>query len=92
MGIDWTFALLPYGLQWRKQRKMFHQFFNVTAVEAYTSSQRSEARKLLSKFLHSPDQFMTHIRRCVLHNSRVQAFQASEQDDALPATVAVVAP
>ena len=63
MGLDWSFALLPYGSQWRRQRKMFHQFFNSSTVEAYQPSQLSEARKFLVKLLDSPEQFMGHIRR-----------------------------
>ena len=71
MGLDWSLGLLPYSSQWRKQRKMFHQFFNSSAVEAYQPSQLSEVKRFLINLLDSPDRFMGHIRRYVSHCLRL---------------------
>ncbi|KIJ25657.1 hypothetical protein M422DRAFT_236886 [Sphaerobolus stellatus SS14] len=33
--VDGTFAALPYGLRWRRHRKVFHQYFNSGVVAKY---------------------------------------------------------
>lgn len=36
MDLDFSFSLFLYGAQWRKRRKIFHQFFNANVVSKST--------------------------------------------------------
>ncbi|TFK48071.1 cytochrome P450 [Heliocybe sulcata] len=62
MGWDFNFAFMPYGKQWRKSRRIFHQHFNRPAVSRYRSVISQKTRRLLSSLLTEPEDFLQHIR------------------------------
>ena len=63
MKWDFTFALLPYGMWWRRQRRSFHQFFNINVVSKYIPIQRREVHAYLRRLLDTPENFLHHIRQ-----------------------------
>lgn len=65
VGWGWFFAMLPYGEEWRKGRRAFHQYFNPGAVEEYQPQLIQAARKSLGRFLADPDEFFAHVRHMV---------------------------
>jgi cytochrome P450 len=62
MGWGWSFGMMSYGDQWKKHRKVFHQYFNQNAVEKYHHIQIRESRVLLKHLIENPDDFLHHIR------------------------------
>jgi cytochrome P450 len=63
MKWDFNFGLLPYGVWWRRQRRSFHQYFNINAVSKYQPIQRREVHAFLRRLLDTPDKFFHHIRQ-----------------------------
>ena len=63
MGWNTIFGFLPYGVQWRKQRKSFHEYFQPSVVNKYQPIQRREAQAFLRRLLVTPDNFFHHIRQ-----------------------------
>ncbi|KAH8101012.1 cytochrome P450 [Cristinia sonorae] len=62
MGFDWALTVMPYGDWWRKNRKRFHQFFNVDATQKYKPLQLQSARTLLKRLQTRPQEFLDHVR------------------------------
>jgi cytochrome P450 len=56
-------ALIPYGLWWRRHRKLFHEHFHRNAVTKYRPIQRQEVQAFLCRLLVTPDDFFHHIRQ-----------------------------
>ena len=56
-------SLMPYGLWWRKHRRLFHEYFHRNAVTKYQPIQKQEAQALLRRLLVTPDNFLHHIRQ-----------------------------
>ena len=63
--MNWRVALglMPYGLRWRRHRKLFHEYFNHNAVTKYQPIQRQEVQAFLRRLLVTPDDFLHHIRQ-----------------------------
>ena len=63
--MNWRVALglMPYGLWWRRHRKLFHGYFHRNAVAKYQPIQRQEVQALLRRLLVTPDDFVHHIRQ-----------------------------
>ncbi|KAF9044365.1 cytochrome P450 [Panaeolus papilionaceus] len=61
--MDWNFnlGLMPYGANWRRHRKVFHDHFNSTVVVNYDQIQLGEIRKFLGRLLEEPQEFSHHI-------------------------------
>jgi cytochrome P450 len=59
-------SLIPYGDRWRRQHKIFHQFFHTEGIESFKGTQLLEARRLLVGLLDSPRQFRKHLQRYAL--------------------------
>lgn len=55
--------LMPYGPEWRNQRKAFQSILNITAVVSLQRLQAAEAVLTMSQLLQSPEQYYDHIRR-----------------------------
>ena len=58
-----SLALMPYGLWWRRHRRLFHEYFNLNAVKKYQPIQRQEVQAFLRRLLVTPDDFLHHIRQ-----------------------------
>jgi hypothetical protein len=63
MKWDFNFALVPYGVRWRKYRRLFHQYFHVNTVYKYLPIQRREVHAFLRRLLVTPDNFLHHIQQ-----------------------------
>ncbi|KDQ59104.1 hypothetical protein JAAARDRAFT_33832 [Jaapia argillacea MUCL 33604] len=62
MGLDWNFAAMRYGDNWRRHRRTFHQQFNQGAIRKYQPIQTRESRLLLQRLLGAPQDFYSIIR------------------------------
>ncbi|EXA28458.1 hypothetical protein FOVG_19938 [Fusarium oxysporum f. sp. pisi HDV247] len=55
--------LMPYGQEWRDQRKVYQSILSITAVTALQPLQAAEATLTMSQLLRSPEKYYDHIRR-----------------------------
>ncbi|KAH8805047.1 cytochrome P450 [Xylogone sp. PMI_703] len=55
--------LLPYGEDWRKQRKVVQALLNLTAVNHMLPVQSAEASQTLMDLCYDPEGYYDHIRR-----------------------------
>ena len=58
-----SLAFMPYGLWWRKHRRLFHEYFNREAATKYQPIQRQEVQAFLRRLLVTPEDFLHHIRQ-----------------------------
>ena len=56
-------ANMPYGLWWRRHRRLFHEYFYPNAVTKYQPIQKQEVHAFLRRLLVTPDNFLHHIRQ-----------------------------
>jgi len=63
MSWDMSLALMPYGLWWRKHRRLFHEHFRRNQVFNYQPILKREVRAFLRRLLVTPDNFFHHIRQ-----------------------------
>ena len=63
MGWDFAMSLMPYGTRWRKQRRLFHEYFHANELYKYMPIQRREAHTVLRRLLVTPEDFLDHIRQ-----------------------------
>ena len=61
--MDYNFSILPYGEEWRRRRRAFHQYFNINAVSNYLPIQRREVHAFLRRLLDTPENFLHHVRQ-----------------------------
>ncbi|KAJ7763385.1 putative monooxygenase [Mycena metata] len=61
-GYAETFAMKPYGEDWRQQRKIVMQDFSQTAITRYSSIQEREGRKLVWNVLNKPSSLRSEIK------------------------------
>ncbi|KAF8917166.1 cytochrome P450 [Mucidula mucida] len=59
---QWDIGFIPYNSWWRRQRKMFHQYWNENEVPAYRPYQKRAAITMLQYLLLEPDKFENIIR------------------------------
>ncbi|KAL0959324.1 hypothetical protein HGRIS_014585 [Hohenbuehelia grisea] len=62
MGLGQSMPLLPYGTEWREQRKLAHMALNPTAVKKYHVVQEDLAALLCADILKTPDDFFSLVR------------------------------
>ncbi|KAI0928027.1 hypothetical protein AcW2_004170 [Taiwanofungus camphoratus] len=62
MGLDQCMPLLPYGDEWRAQRKLAHVVLNPAAVKTYHVVQEDVAALLSKQLLDTPAEFFHHVR------------------------------
>ena len=65
MGWDWTFALMRYGPRWKEHRRVYHSHFNHSVTE-HQEIQLDISRELLNLLSKTPENYVGHIRQCVL--------------------------
>jgi hypothetical protein len=63
-------SLVRYGSQWRRSRRLFHEFFNAKAVTTFDGHQRKCAYRFLSRLAQTPDKFLDHAKLCVSFRMR----------------------
>ena len=54
---------MPYGPEWRRQRKVYQSILNITAVTSYQPLQAAEAVLTLKQLSETPERYYDHIRR-----------------------------
>ena len=65
MGWDFAFALMPYGVRWKKHRRAFQEYFHANELHKYIPIQRQGIRVFLRRVLVTPDDFVDHIYQWV---------------------------
>jgi cytochrome P450 len=55
--------LMPYGKDWRMQRKIYQTILNINAVTSLQELQEAEASLTLWQLAHGPQDYYDHIRR-----------------------------
>ena len=61
MGWDFSTPLMSYGVQWRKRRRSFQEYFRANEVHKYLPIQRREMHAFLRRLLVTPENFVHHI-------------------------------
>ncbi|KAJ3532195.1 hypothetical protein NMY22_g7843 [Coprinellus aureogranulatus] len=59
----WSFALLPYGNAWRQHRRVFHQYFNQSAIPKYHPIVCAERDNFLRKLRDDPKNWVKSLQR-----------------------------
>ncbi|OBZ74750.1 O-methylsterigmatocystin oxidoreductase [Grifola frondosa] len=62
MGLNRSMPNLPYGKEWREQRKLAHLALNSTAVKKYHIVQEDLAALMNKDLLERPEDFFAHAR------------------------------
>jgi len=62
MGAEWPLGFMPYGNRWRTHRRLFHRFFNVSAVDRFDSRLFKGIRDFPGRLADSPEDFADHTR------------------------------
>ncbi|KAL0951322.1 hypothetical protein HGRIS_008028 [Hohenbuehelia grisea] len=62
IGWDWNFGLMRYNDAWRMRRRIFHQYFQQSTVDAHQPVQMKATYGLLRNLLERPERFMDHAR------------------------------
>ncbi|EMD35960.1 hypothetical protein CERSUDRAFT_115908 [Gelatoporia subvermispora B] len=62
LGLNESVVFLPYGEEWRAQRKLAHMALSSTAIKQYCSMQEDIAAILAKDLLDSPDDFFASVR------------------------------
>ncbi|EIN08744.1 cytochrome P450 [Punctularia strigosozonata HHB-11173 SS5] len=53
-GFEWHFAFMPYGEDWRRHRRIFHEKFNQNSVAAFRPMHKRHIKRLLRLLYKSP--------------------------------------
>ena len=61
MGCTWAFTTLPYGDLWRTHRRLFHHFFNVSAMDQFDDKIQNAVNTFLRRLSGSPERFLKHV-------------------------------
>ncbi|KAI0745142.1 cytochrome P450 [Earliella scabrosa] len=61
-GWTWLFSVLPYGSQWRRTRRLFHEYLNSNATIKHRPIQQLHSRRYLVRMLETPEDFLHHAR------------------------------
>ncbi len=62
----WEFAIQGYTQAWRVRRRLFHTFFQPSAIPQYHPVHVRECRRFLQRLLATPEDFMPLARQYVL--------------------------
>lgn len=65
MSANYIMVAQPYGLWWRRQRRVVHNHFHPNIVAKYRDRQMKAAHTFLLCLLESPDKLMENIRQQV---------------------------
>lgn len=63
VGFDWTVKVLQYGDLWRRHRSGFYPLTSNARISKYEEIQYKHSRNLLTRLLHTPNEFLDHVRR-----------------------------
>ena len=57
---SWDVVLTSYGSQWRRCRRLFHEFLNEKAVSRFDDYLNKHTFRFLSRLSQTPDDFLGH--------------------------------
>ncbi|KAK7688871.1 hypothetical protein QCA50_007561 [Cerrena zonata] len=60
MEIGWSFTIMDYNEEWRKKRKVFHQYLGANAIRAYDNQQFDHVREFLRQLHRQPEKSSEH--------------------------------
>ena len=63
---SWDFAVMGYGSQLKRCRRLFHEFLNVNAVSRFDNYLNKHTCRFLSRLAEAPDDFLDHTKLSVL--------------------------
>lgn len=63
----WSLAIMPYGEEWRKVRRGFHQYFHSGVASTYIPVHEAQSRDFLKRLHQTPEDFLAHIRQYVFY-------------------------
>ncbi|KAK7688955.1 hypothetical protein QCA50_007646 [Cerrena zonata] len=66
MGDDWSFILQSYGEDWRKRRKIFHQYLGPSAVREFDGHLSEHIGGYLKRLKATPEHMFEHTRWMVV--------------------------
>lgn len=64
-GTEWALGTLPYGQEWRDNRRALWQHFNPNAIVKYRPAQQAAVLLFLKKLLEAPEDPSEHIQLSV---------------------------
>ncbi|KIJ23526.1 hypothetical protein M422DRAFT_275879 [Sphaerobolus stellatus SS14] len=65
LDLEWALAFTRYGSQWRRYRRLFHDYVRQNNVAQNWPIQSQQCRKLLRNLLRTPQGYSKHIRHMV---------------------------
>ena len=65
MEFTWGLGALPYGVEWRQNRRAFHQYLNNHAVQNYHPIMNEETKLFLQRIKSNPDDVFTGLQLSV---------------------------
>ncbi|KAJ7731602.1 cytochrome P450 [Mycena metata] len=63
IGWDFNIAVMKYGNKWRAHRRLFSQAFNSVESKQFRPKQLAATRRMLGRFVATPNEFREHIRQ-----------------------------
>src|SRR6266702_3404767 len=63
---SWVLSFFPYGSKWRSWHKAFYSYLQPAVVHRYHPVQVKANRQLLCNLLETPQEFLKHLRQCVI--------------------------
>lgn len=66
MHHDWNFGFMSNTEEWKKYRRVFMSKFGPGNVHIYDPVQENASHELLQRLLEEPEEFLDHIRLCVI--------------------------
>lgn len=65
MHLDWAFPLMKYDARWKRHRRLFTQYLNPIAMEAYSDRMMTAAHALLRNILADSTSFHRYLRHAL---------------------------
>ncbi len=76
LGIDNITALIPYGVEWRRHRAIFHEGFRKELIPLYHSTLTDKVHLMIDQLLSEPQRFRDHCKWCVLRYTPTDGFSS----------------
>ncbi|KAH7905306.1 cytochrome P450 [Hygrophoropsis aurantiaca] len=88
-GLGFATTLLPYGHEWRRHRRLFHQYFRADVSRVYHPMQLQAAHGLLKELLDSPQHLNAHVDQfsAAIIMSVMYDYSPKPRDDPIVTTV-----
>ncbi|KAI0790962.1 cytochrome P450 [Abortiporus biennis] len=81
LGMDFNVGSMLYSTKWREHRKLFHRFFNSTAIPQYVPEQIRAVRSFLRRTLQNPCSDYAQSVRLLFASSILKIVYGVDVDD-----------